>query len=242
MNNKSSIHAASLIGGVASTGFSIGLLAAPPLTSDDARTLDPGGCQFEVEQRRFKRQTELDIVPVCNLFGDTELAVGKLRVAAGAASRIDSVMVSIKKVLMPGGIADWGVAFNAATVRTTGNASAIRQNLVTAIFSRPITANGDTLLHLNAGWINDRAAAIGVRRNRRTWAAAVERDVSARWTLVAEAYGQQSQPDTAQLGLRWWAVPGYMQFTSSLGTQRGLGREGRWLSIGVRFETAGAPQ
>lgn len=40
------------------------------------------------------------------------------------------------------------------------------------------------------------------------------------------------------MGLRWWAVPNYVQFTASIGSQRGLGREGRWMSFGVRFETA----
>ena len=238
--NKSAIHAASLLIAMVSSGFSGTSLAEPPLTTDDASTLDPGACQVETERRRFNRRTELDIVPACNFFGDTELSIGKLRVVAEGAPRIDSVMYSIKKVLIAGGEAGWSAGFNAAIIRAAGKASGTRQNLLTAIFTRPLDANGDTMMHVNVGWVNDREAASGTRRNRGAWGAAVESNVSARWTVVAEAFGQQGQPQAAQLGLRWWAVPKYLQLTTSVGAQRGLGREGRWMSLGVHLETAGS--
>ncbi len=95
-------------------------------------------------------------------------------------------------------------------------------------------------MHLNAGWIHDREAGNEVRRDCFTWAAAIESDVSARWTVVAEAFGQQGLPEAAQMGLRWWAVPRQVQFTTSVGALRGQGQDGRWISFGVRFETAGS--
>ena len=45
--NKSAIHTASLLTAMAATGFSTASLAAPPLGTDDASTLDPGACQVE---------------------------------------------------------------------------------------------------------------------------------------------------------------------------------------------------
>ncbi len=76
MNNKTTIHAAGLVGAMVTTGLSMTVLASPPLVTDDASTLDPGACQIEFESRRFKRLTEIDVVPACNLFADTELAIG----------------------------------------------------------------------------------------------------------------------------------------------------------------------
>lgn len=185
---------------IASSGISVALLAAPPLATDDASTMEPGACQVETERRRFNRRTELDIVPACNIISDTELSIAKLRVVAEGAPAIDSVMYSIKKVLIAGDEAGWSAGFNAAIIRATGKASGTRQNSVTAIFTRPLDANGDTMMHVNVGWVNDREADSGARRNRGAWAGAVESNVSARWTVVAEAFGQQGQPQAAQLG------------------------------------------
>ena len=83
--NKCARYAAILFSAMASSVYSAASLAAPPLTTDDASTLDPGACQVETERQHFNRRTELDIVAACNFFGDTELAIGKLRVVAEGA-------------------------------------------------------------------------------------------------------------------------------------------------------------
>ena len=59
-----------------------------------------------------------------------------------------------------------------------------------------------------------------------------------RWTAFAEASGQKGLPEAVQVGLRGWALPNIMQFTTSIGALREMGQDGRWLSVGVRFETA----
>lgn len=232
-------HTSRKLSAIAAGSISFAAIAAPPITTDDASTLDPGACQFEVERRRFGARTELDIVPACNLIGNTELAIGKLRVTADGAAPEDSVVLSIKRVLFAGSDGAWSAGFNAATVRATGNRSGTRQNLVTAIFSRPIDTAGETLLHVNGGVINDREADVGTRRNRFTWSAAIESNVSSRWTIVGEVFGQQSQRASAHVGLRWWALPNRVQFTTSIGDQRGMGRDDRWISLGIRFESGG---
>ena len=211
--------------------------SAPPLTTDDAGTLAPGTCQLEIEQRRFGSRVERDIVPVCNIWFDAEFGIGHQRVAPVAAPRADSIVYQFKKVFLAGDVSDWAFAAAAATVRAMGNASGTRQNFVNAIASRQI---GDNTLHFNIGVLSDRETPPGMRRNRLTWAIAAENDTIERWTFVGEVFGQRAMPATAQIGLRWWALPKYVQFTTSLGAQRGAGRDGRWLSFGVRFETGDA--
>jgi hypothetical protein len=208
--------------------------AAPPLATDDAGTLEPGTCQMETEQRRFRQRVEIDLVPGCNFLFDAEIGIGKLRVAPDHGRRADSVVFQFKKVISPKDAPDWSFGIGAATIRATGDQSGTRQNLVNALISRQI---GATALHLNLGEVADREAAPGLRRNRFSWGLAAENDVTTRWTAAGELYGQKSLPLTAQLGLRWWAVPKYVQLTSSVGAQRGLGRDGRWLSFGIRLET-----
>lgn len=80
-------------------------------------------------------------------------------------------MYSVKIVLIVGADAEWSAGFNAATIRVAGNASGTRQNLITTIYTRPIAPNGDTMSHMNAGWVNNREADIGRRRIRRAWSA-----------------------------------------------------------------------
>lgn len=208
--------------------------AAPPLTTDDASTLSPGMCQLEAETRRFRHRDETDIVPACNFLFDAEIGIGKLRVSPDAGPRADSVVFQFKKVFSPKDAPDWSFGIGAATIRATGDQSGTRQNLINALVSRQI---GDTMLHLNLGNVTDHEATPGTRRSRLFWGLAAERDVSERWTVLGEMYGQKGLPETAQAGLRWWAVPKYVQLTSSAGAQRGQGREGRWVSFGVRLET-----
>lgn len=209
---------------------------APPLATDDASTLLPGMCQFEIEQRRFRTRVERDIVPVCNFWLDTEMGIGHQRVEANDAPGADSVVIQFKKIFALTEQGEWAVGIGAATVRAVNSVaqSGVRQNYVNALITRQVDA---TALHANLGIVLDREAEPGMRRNRLTWAVATEHEASSRWTLVAEVFGQRGVPETVQLGMRWWAIPKYVQFTTSLGVQRAQGRDGRWFSIGIRFET-----
>ena len=207
---------------------------APPLATDDASTLLPGTCQFEIEQRQFHNRVERGIVPVCNFLWDAEIGIGHQRVAAYDLPHANSIVYQFKKVFTPTDGSDWAFGVGLASVRAAGTQSGVRQNYFTALITRQV---GATALHANLGAVHDREAEAGMRRNRLTWAMAVEHEANTRWTLVAEVFGQRGVPETVQAGLRWWAVPKYVQLTTSLGVQRGEGREGRWVSFGIRFET-----
>ena len=216
--------------------FTAAAWAAPPLTADDAITLTPGTCQLEIEQRQFGNRVERDIVPACNFVFDAEIGVGHLRVAPKDGPRTDSVVYQFKKVLSPASPTEWAIGIGAATVRAIHSRqhSVTRQHYLNALFSRQFDA---TMLHANIGVVSDREAEPDIPRNRLTWGLAAEHEATTRWTLLGEVYGQRGQPETVQIGLRWWALPKYVQFTSSVGAQRGAGRDGRWLSFGIRFET-----
>ena len=210
---------------------------APPLVTDDAGTLAPGACQFETEHRQFRNRIEQDIVPVCNLWFDTEVGIGYQRIAPDGAPRADSIVYQFKKVLTTSGETGWAFGINAATVRASGRQSGTRQNIFNALVSRQFSANA---LHLNAGFVSNREAETGTHKNRLSWGIAAEHEATDRWTFVGEVFGQRYIPATVQVGLRFWALPKYMQLTSSLGALRGKGGDGRWVSFGVRFETGGS--
>jgi hypothetical protein len=203
---------------------------SPPLTTDDAATLDPGACQAETEYRQFHRREELDLVPACNLVFDAELAIGLLRTAPDGARRIDATFYQVKKVFVPVAESSWGFGMSAGTARASG----AHQNYFTMLLTREFD---NIRVHVNVGLVQDSGAQEELRRNRSSWGLAAENQVSDRWTVVAEAFGQQGLPEAAQVGLRWWAMPKHVQLTSSIGAQRGLGREGRWVSLGIRLET-----
>lgn len=211
---------------------------APPLATDDASTLTPGACQLEIEQRRFRNRVERDIASACNILFDAEIGIGHQRIALDGVPRADSIAYQFKKVLVPAEENGWAVGIAVATVRTVnekpGGHSGTRHNILNAIASRQF---GATALHVNVGTISDHQSAPGSRKNRLSWAIATEHEASARWTVAGDVFGQRGVPATAQLGLRWWVLPKYMQFTTSFGAQRGEGRDGRWVSLGVRFET-----
>lgn len=207
---------------------------APPLATDDASTLVPGMCQGETELRRFRNRVERDLLPACNIWFDAEIGIGHQSVAADGAARADSLVYQFKKVLVSADTDSWAFGISAATVRAIRNQSGTRQNLVTALARRQFDA---TALHVNLGNVSNREVPPGARKNRLSWGIATETDVTSRWTIVAEVVGQRGLPETAQVGLRWWALPKYIQLTTSVGTQRGVGRDGRWLSMGLRLET-----
>lgn len=95
---------------------------------------------------------------------------------------------------------------------------------------------GATALHANLGVIFDREADGDTQRTKPTCAIAVEHEVSPRWMVVAALFGQRGDRQSVQCGLRWWAVPKYLQLTTSLGTQRSMGSDGCRMSSGMRFE------
>jgi hypothetical protein len=214
--------------------FCIRTHAAPPLLTDDASTLAPGHCQLEIERRAFQRRVEFDVVPACNAFWDAEVALGLLQTNPDHEARLRQAVLQFKKVLATMGPEDdaWAAGFAVSAVRNSGGQRTGQDSLM-ALFTRTI---GPLALHANAGLAHDRSSNAGAERRHWIAATAFEADVTPQWTLVGEVFKQQGISTILQAGARRWVVKDTVQLTGSIGAQRGAGREGRWFSLGVRFE------
>jgi hypothetical protein len=50
-----------------------------------------------------------------------------------------------------------------------------------------------------------------------------------------EAYNQEGEKPSSQIGLRYWVVPSRLQVDGTLGAQRAGTQHRSWISLGVRF-------
>lgn len=202
--------------------------AAPPLVTEDAGTLATGACQVEFEQRTFNRSTERDVLPACNLLFNSEMQLGFLHARIDEAPSEKRWLFQVKKTLWESEKDGLALGIAAGTIKRTGASE--RENYVTL----PLTGVVDsTTWSLNLGTLRNSEE----RKWKTTWAGAVEHDLTEKVTLVGEVFGARGEPSTAQAGLRYWLVAKKVQLTASVGKQRDSGSDGRWTSIGIRFET-----
>ena len=173
------------------------------------------------------------MVPACNAFWDAEVALGLLQATPDQEVRTRQAVLQLKKVLATIGPEDdaWSAGFAAAATRNTG-AKGTGQDSHGVVHTR----DGTIALHANIGLVRDRPSIVGAEKRHWMTAAAFEVDVTSRWTLVGEIFRQQGSPTTLQAGARRWLAKDAVQLTGSIGAQRDAGREGRWFSVGLRFE------
>jgi hypothetical protein len=202
--------------------------AAPPLVTEDAGTLAPGACQLEFEQRSFRKSTERDVLPSCNLLFNTEIQLAYLHRRIDEAASEKRWLLQVKKTLWESEKDGLALGLAVGTIKRSGAAE--RQDYLTL----PLTGTVDsTTWSLNLGTLRNSEE----RKWKATWAGAVEHDLTEKLTLVGEVFGARGESATTQTGLRYWVVAKKVQLTASLGQQRDAGRDGRWTSIGIRFET-----
>ena len=214
-----------LAGLIAASGSSY---AARPFVTDDARMVDPGGCQIEsfAKQQTRTRESEFWFLPACNPFGKLEMTVGSVNLSdAPGSSR--TLILQGKTVLRPLLTNDFGLALSLGSQRTSPATPAARWspylNLITSISFR----DDAVVLHANAGALNDRPAS----RTRGTWGVGAEILLTSRLYGIAESYGQEGDRPSKQVGLRYWVEPNRFQVDSTVGTQPGK----TWVSMGIRL-------
>lgn len=199
--------------------------AARPFVTDDARAVDPGGCQIEsfAKQQTRSRESEFWFVPGCNPLGNLEMTVGSVNLSdAPGSSR--TVPLQGKTLLRPLQTNDFGLALTLGAQQTT---PAARWNpFLNAIASVSFREDA-VVLHANAGALNDRPAS----RTRGTWGLGAEILLTPRLYGIAESYGQEGERPSKHAGLRYWVQPNRLQVDSTAGTQRGR----TWVSIGMRL-------
>jgi len=199
--------------------------AARPFVTDDARSVDPGGCQIEsfVKQQQRSRESEFWFLPACNPFGNLEMTVGSVNVSDAPASN-RTLILQGKTLLRPLKSNDCGMALTLGAQRTT---PAARWNPFVNLITSVSFRDDAVVLHANAGAFNDRTLA----RTRGTWGLGAEILLTPRLYAIAESYGQEAERPGKQLGLRYWIEPNRIQIDATLGGQRGR----TWISAGVRL-------
>lgn len=186
-----------LLGG--SPGF-----AAQPYITDDASILAPGQCQFEVGKQVNRGDSELWMLPACNLVANTEITVGKSRFSEADGQR-HLYVVQGKGVWREFSTDQTGfgwVAGVAGHSRTEEDQRRISGYYGFLLASRAFL-NGRLTASANLGFIDSR----DTRETPAAWSAGAEYSLNERLKVLGEFYGTDRTAPSSQAGLRFSLVP-----------------------------------
>ena len=207
--------------------------AARPLVTDDARMVDPQGCQVEMFYKRQDKfhESEFWILPACNPFGSVELALGGNRIDSSFGDS-RSMILQAKTVLAPLETNGLGFALSAGVARISPSQSqSVSNPYVNGIASLSL-ADDRVVVHANLGAQRDRQLNL----TRGTWGLGAEiLLVAPRFYGILETYGQRLEKPTLHGGLRVWAVPNRMQVDATVGRQHASPADRRFATVGVRI-------
>jgi len=179
--------------------------AARPFNTDDARVVDPGGCQIEsfYKEQRTYSGSEFWFLPACNP-GEVELTLGGNRIEGQ-----DSLILQAKFLMKP--LQANGVGF-AGSMGVFGGDPYVNGIMSISFF------DDRAVVHANLGVTKDQDA----NEMRGTWGLGLEALLFApRLYGILETYGQRSEKPTLHYGLRFWIVPNRFQIDATHGEQRG---------------------
>jgi hypothetical protein len=201
--------------------------AARPFVTDDARTVDRGGCQIETfyKKQHTHPESEFWLLPACNPFG-VELTAG--------ANRIEgehSLVLQGKTLLKPLETSGSGYAFTLGAFRVNpAQGRDVWSPYVNGIGSFSFMEDR-AVVHANLGAISDRIAGM----TRATWGIGLEALLIApKLYGILETFGQRADKPTRHIGLRYWIVPNRVQVDSTLG-ERKSDPVHRFHTIGLRL-------
>ena len=208
--------------------------AARPFVTDDARVVDPQGCQVETfykRQREF-HEHEFWILPACNPWGRLELTLGGNWIGSTQPGDSRALVVQGKMLLVPLETNGAGFAFTlgAAQVSPSQSSSVVSPYLNgIASFS---FFDDRVVLHANAGAVRDNQLHV----TRGTWGIGAEiLLVAPRFYAIVESYGQRLEKPTLHGGVRIWIVPNRLQVDSTIGIQHAAPFDRRFGTIGMRI-------
>jgi hypothetical protein len=201
------------------TGYSAH--AARPFNTDDARVVDPGGCQVEsfYKKQETYSGSEFWFLPACNP-GNVELTLGGNRVEGD-----NSVIMQAKVLFKP--LQTNGVGF-AGSMGVFGG-----DPYVNGIMSISFL-DDRAVVHANLGMTQDNEANL----LRGTWGLGLEALLFApRLYGILETYGERGEKATLHFGVRFWIVPNRFQIDATHGEQKAsdTAPERRFNSIGLRI-------
>lgn len=202
--------------------------AARPFVTDDARTVDPGGCQLEsfVKLQQRTRESEFWFLPACNPLGNLEMTVGATNLSH-TPNPSRSLILQGKTLLKPLRTNDFGLALTVGTQQTVPAIPLMRWSPYLNLIASFSFLDDKVVLHTNAGSLRDGPAS----RTRGTWGLGSEIAMSERLYAIAESYGQEGDRPSKQVGFRYWIEPNRFQVDTTLGVQYGR----TWVSFGIRL-------
>jgi hypothetical protein len=195
--------------------------AARPFNTDDARVVDPGGCQVETFYKKQETYSgaEFWFLPACNP-GNVELTLGGNRIEG------DNSLILQAKVLMKP-LQTNGIGF-AGSMGVFGG-----DPYVNGIMSISFL-DDRAVVHANLGMIQDNEA----NTTRGTWGLGLEALLFApRLYGILESYGERGDKPTLHYGVRFWVVPNRFQIDATHGQQNAsdTAPERRFNSVGLRI-------
>ncbi len=209
--------------------------AGRPLTTEDATTRDDGTCQIEAWADRTRAGTTgMFAVPACAIAG-VEFQVGVARERAEGKTRKVSEFVQAKHAFRNIDDGAWGAGLVLGIARFPQRETKTGWGdpFATAIVSVGLAEDRETrpLLHLNLG-----TARVGDEgRTLTTWGVAIEKPVTERLTVLAEAFGEDRNRAFLRAGGRFSVFEG-LDADFTYVTRAGGPREERFWSIGIHWE------
>lgn len=207
--------------------------AARPFVTDDARVVDPGGCQIEMfykRQREF-HEHEFGLLPACNPWGRVELSLGGIWVDSSLPGNSQTILVQAKTLLKPLDTNGSGFAFTLGVGRVRPfEAPRFANPYFTGIGSFSLF-DDRLVVHANLGVVRDKQSDL----TRGTWGVGAEVLLLApRLYGIIELYGQRKDKPTLHTGLRFWIVPDRLQVDGTVGRQYATPFDRRFGTIGLR--------
>lgn len=210
-----------------------GAHAARPMVTDDARITDAHACQVETWNKSTRGGREFWAFPACNPTGNFEITLGANDLPDGTGGRTGDQVLQGKtlfRALETNGYA-WGLA---AGIVQHGDPLPGQGRTSATYFYVPISASfadDKLVVHANVGAQDNRDT-----RNRPvTYGLGTEINLTPRFALIAETYGDERTRNYYQAGVRIWVVPGRVQIDATRGGQSGDFGESRWWTIGLRL-------
>lgn len=207
--------------------------AARPFVTDDARVVDPGGCQIEAFAKRQRKLDEREfwLLPACNPWGRVELTLGRSWVDGNAPGDSRFNVIQAKTLLRALQTNGSGYAVTVGAARVTPFSGPHTTNPYVNGIGSFSFADDRVVIHANLGAIADRQAGM----TRGTWGLGAEIQFHPRVYGIVETYGQRADKPTRHVGLRLWVVPSKVQLDATVGMQHSGPPERSFGSLGLRL-------
>ena len=212
---------------------SLAVHAGRPFTTEDAAVVPDKACQVEAWLDRSREATQAWIAPACNFGANVEWQAGFARTHAGGEGFYSGSYVQAKALLRAPAPDAFGFGFIVGANRFP--AQEAHRGYENAYVTVPASAyvGNATLAHLNLGWSHDRL----LDRDTTTWGVALEHALTPRYTVLAEAFGENAGSPFLRLGGRATVIQNRLDIDLSVVARPGGARAERFVSLGLHWQT-----